>query len=79
MKFVVFIFATFLALNILVEVRAVNLGDLLREKGIRKPEELATMSEEDKRNTLIEEIHHRRNLDIPELQGKSNDELAKLI
>uniref|UniRef100_A0A914UXT2 Uncharacterized protein n=1 Tax=Plectus sambesii TaxID=2011161 RepID=A0A914UXT2_9BILA len=60
-------------------VRAVNLSDLLRETGIRKPAELATMSDEDNRNTLIEEIHHRRNLDIPELQGKSNDELAKLI
>uniref|UniRef100_A0A914WTJ2 Uncharacterized protein n=1 Tax=Plectus sambesii TaxID=2011161 RepID=A0A914WTJ2_9BILA len=79
MKVAVFVFATLLALNILVEVRAVNLGDLLRDKGIRKPEELANMSDEDKRNTLVKEIHRRRNLNISELQGKDSDELAKFF
>jgi hypothetical protein len=45
----------------------------------RSAEELAVMSDDDKRNTIIVEINKATGMDIRTLQGKSNCELRNFF
>merc|ERR1719311_377731 len=57
----------------------VRLGDMLVSNFWRTPDEIRSMSKDERRNTVIVELHKKSHLWIQELQQKSSKEMASII
>jgi hypothetical protein len=56
-----------------------RLGDMLVSNFWRTPDEIRSMSKDERRNTVIVELHKKSHLWIEELQQKSSKEMASMI